>query len=498
LRGFLLSGGQTPLDDHQDAKARFDTAAKALGGLGQTKKGQTLLSKVLVMEEQFAVESEQKIQLVQQHQVGKAMALEISEGSLALHEGMVRGIADLLEHQKEQYEQAVAREKRSEERSLNASLAMGAAGLFIGLAVAWFVSRNLAVSLRRVVVRMQELAQAQGDLGQRLPVASNDELGELSRHFNAFLDKLQEVVGRVASTADRLASASEELSASATQQSHGAQAQRDQTSQVSTAMQEMSQHVNQVSANSDRAAAAAAQAAATAKRGGRTVDDTLAKMREIAATVGQSARRVQDLGARSDQIGEIVGVIEDIAGQTNLLALNAAIEAARAGEQGRGFAVVADEVRKLAERTTQATKEIAQTIKTIQNDTRGAVTAMQAGTRQVEEGLATTAQAGEALAEIIRMAEQVGEMVAQIASATTQQANAAGDVNRNLDQIARISHEATAGYQQSARACHELSTLALDLQQLVTRFRAHSGGRPPVASPAVGGIPLPAPEAAAA
>jgi methyl-accepting chemotaxis protein len=236
-------------------------------------------------------------------------------------------------------------------------------------------------------------------------------------------------------------------------------------------MQEMSATVQQVSENSNRAAAASRQAAETALHGGRTVDETLAKMRVIATAVSGTAKKVEELGKRSDEIGRIVGVIDDIADQTNLLALNAAIEAARAGEQGRGFAVVADEVRKLAERTTSATKEIAQMIKNIQDETRVAVTAMETGTRQVEEGVNSTAEAGKALKQIIEMAEQVGEMITHIATAATEQSGASEQVNQSMDQIARLNQESAVGSQEAASACQHLSGLALDLQKMVSNFQ---------------------------
>ncbi|MFI5114116.1 MAG: methyl-accepting chemotaxis protein, partial [Terriglobales bacterium] len=180
---------------------------------------------------------------------------------------------------------------------------------------------------------------------------------------------------------------------------------------------------------------------------------------------------MEELGRSSDQIGHIVGVIDDIADQTNLLALNAAIEAARAGEQGRGFAVVADEVRKLAERTTTATKEIAKMIKNIQDETKTAVGAMEEGTKQVQEGVKSTAQAGESLKEIIQMSDQVGEMITHIATAATEQSSATEQVNGNVSQIARLVQESSAGSQQSAKACQDLSGLALDLQKMVGSFQ---------------------------
>ena len=194
-------------------------------------------------------------------------------------------------------------------------------------------------------------------------------------------------------------------------------------------------------------------------------------MRSIAESVTKTAKEMGELGRSTDQIGRIAGVIDDIADQTNLLALNAAIEAARAGEQGRGFAVVADEVRKLAERTTTATKEIAQMITTIQDGTTGAIKAMEIGSQQVQEGVASTARAGESLQQIIHMSEEVGSMITHIATAATQQSGATTDVNQSMDQIAKLVKESAAASQQSAKACQDLSELALSLQNMVGSFK---------------------------
>jgi len=233
----------------------------------------------------------------------------------------------------------------------------------------------------------------------------------------------------------------------------------------------MSSTVTQVSDNSRQASENAKEAGDLARNGGVVVADTVKVIQGVADATRDTSAKIEELGRSSDQIGQIIGVIDDIADQTNLLALNAAIEAARAGEQGRGFAVVADEVRKLAERTTQSTKEIAQMIKTIQEETKKAVSAMTAGTDKVDAGVESAREAGAALEKIIHSADGVQDMVTNIATAATEQASATEQVNSNMEQIAKMVHQSSIGAQESARACQDLSNLALDLQQLVGRFK---------------------------
>jgi methyl-accepting chemotaxis protein len=357
-------------------------------------------------------------------------------------------------------------------------------GLLVGCVTLGFV---LATWIARMIARpVQEVAEvakriAAGDLtGSDLLIHSRDEIGELSESINAMQHSLRDTISSVSASAERIATASEEFSATAAEQAAGAETQKDQTHQVATAMQEMSSTVQQVSDNSNKAAEASRNAADTARKGGSIVDDTLSKMRAIADSVGQTAKKVQELGKSSNQIGEIIGVIDDIADQTNLLALNAAIEAARAGEQGRGFAVVADEVRKLAERTSKATKEITQMIQNIQTETKSAVEAMQSGTKQVELGVESTTKAGSSLQEIITTSEQVGNMVMLIATAATEQASATDEINSNIEQIAKITQETATGANESAKAVHELSSLATELHSIVSKFKiggGRSGGR---------------------
>jgi methyl-accepting chemotaxis protein len=199
-------------------------------------------------------------------------------------------------------------------------------------------------------------------------------------------------------------------------------------------------------------------------------------MRRIDSSVAEAVRQVVSLGARSTEIGKIISVIDGIAQHTNLLALNAAIEASRAGEQGRGFAVVADDVRKLAKRTSQATQEITAMIRGIQEETRSAMAAIDAGKEQVEAGVRTTSQAGSLLQQIVESADQVGERAGKIASAVTQQSAATGEVNRNLERISNLTSDAAKGAKISASACRDVSDLAQTLYELVSHFKVDGNG----------------------
>jgi methyl-accepting chemotaxis protein len=218
-------------------------------------------------------------------------------------------------------------------------------------------------------------------------------------------------------------------------------------------------------------ASTAQDANRAAGQGHEVVASSVTGMTRLAETVRAFAERIQSLGQRSGQIGEIVRVIEDIADQTNLLALNAAIEAARAGEQGRGFAVVADEVRKLAERTTKATKEIADTIRTIQGDTDDAVQSMETGTREAQEGVALANQAGERLNEIVGAVQAVTGMTQQIAAAIEQQSTATEQIAGNIESVASVSKHNEGGLAQVTQATGELARLAAELQSVVGGFR---------------------------
>src|SRR5262249_40684201 len=265
---------------------------------------------------------------------------------------------------------ARAAQARAEAKANDATRAMlvicGLSFLLLSLTAVRII-RSITEPLDSLSSRFKVMTES-NDLSLEVDQNRTDEIGALGLCLNTFVQKLHNILIQIKNSAERVAAVTEEISASAKGQAQGAESQNDQALQVATAMQQMSATVMEVSENSNRAAEAARKASETAHHGGKIVDETLGKMRAIATPVPTSAKKMEELGKSSDQIGRIIAVIDDIADQTNLLALNAAIEAARAGEQGRGFAVVADEVRKLAERTTTATKEIAQMIRTIQAD----------------------------------------------------------------------------------------------------------------------------------
>ena len=358
-------------------------------------------------------------------------------------------------------------------RSATIQMALFAvAGMVIAVIFGLFTARQITAPLLKVVEFARAIAQ--GDLAHHLDVNQRDETGQLAEAVNTMADRLNRLIAGVAENATQVAAAAGQLTANAEQMATGAEQVAAQTGTVATASEEMAATSTEIAASCSTAAEEARRASETAEKGSEVIRHTVGEMTRIAERVRETAKTVESLGTRSDQIGEIIGTIEDIADQTNLLALNAAIEAARAGEQGRGFAVVADGVRALAERTTKATKEIGAMIKAIQQETKGAVTSMELGVREVERGTSEAAESGKALGAILEQVGGVTMQVNQIATAAEQQTATTSEISGNIQQITDVVQETARGAQDTAAAARQLSNLSGELQHLIGQFHLAS------------------------
>ncbi|MBU5635860.1 methyl-accepting chemotaxis protein [Geomonas sp. Red69] len=406
--------------------------------------------------------------LVQAGRVDEAMALLHGEAKkAALHEqDQLNKLMDEME------KQAELTSKENTRIANSATLVMAGlvvAGMVIAIVCGVVITRMITKPLQAAVAAASAIGA--GDLTARIESTSRDETGQLMAALQAMAENLRCTIGKVADTSAQVASASNQLHSTSEQIATGAEEVAAQAGTVATAGEQMSATSSDIARNCQMAAEGAKRAAQTAQNGAEVVQGTVTVMGQIAAKVQESSRTVESLGQRSDQIGAIIGTIEDIADQTNLLALNAAIEAARAGEQGRGFAVVADEVRALAERTTRATREIGEMIKAIQSETRGAVVAMEEGVHQVETGTAEAAKSGSALQEILEQINDVAMQIHQVATAAEEQTATTSEISSNIVQITQVVQQTSQGAQESASAAAQLHTNSEELQQLVQQFR---------------------------
>jgi methyl-accepting chemotaxis protein len=321
----------------------------------------------------------------------------------------------------------------------------------------------------RLVVDLSHLER--GDFSRPILSSNHDEFGSIAASAEQVRLQLSTMVARVGTAAAQVAGTASALIQSSQGIAAGIEELSGQSGAAATASRQMSSTSDEISSNCLDVAHDADQADAAARAGAGVVQETIAVMNRIARRVQHTAETTSSLGERSEQIGEIIGTIEDIADQTNLLALNAAIEAARAGEQGRGFAVVADEVRALAERTTRATREIGEMIKSIQTETKSAVAAMDEGVREVESGTSEAAKSNQALQSIQDQIASVTRKASQIATAAAQQTASTNEITRNIQTISTIVEQTSSGSQQAVAAAYQLSELSLELQKMVGQFQ---------------------------
>ncbi|WP_018953299.1 methyl-accepting chemotaxis protein [Thioalkalivibrio sulfidiphilus] len=346
----------------------------------------------------------------------------------------------------------------------------------VALILAILLSLGLTgVITRRITASVADLRQAshrlaEGDLSARADDRGHDEFGAAAKDFNTMVDGVREIVTRVITATDALLQNAQRVGSICQQTREAVSQQEAETAQVATAMNEMTATVQDVARSAAQAAEATRQASGHADNGRKVVNGTVTTIGSLADEVRRVSQAIDQLGADSQQIGSVLDVIRGIAEQTNLLALNAAIEAARAGEQGRGFAVVADEVRTLASRTQDSTREIQEMIERLQQGARNAAQAMEGGLKRTDESVGQASSAGQALEAITGSVSTIADMNTQIASASEQQGATAEEINRNITEISKLANLTTRGAEDLSEASAELDRLAAELRDAAARF----------------------------
>ena len=355
--------------------------------------------------------------------------------------------------------------------ALTTELGISAFMLLVGIGIALSVSKSITGPLRTTVGRLHDIAAGDGDLTQRLDADGRNELADLGRAFNGFTDKIQTLVRDIAGASSQLASAAEELSLTSGETSEHVGRQQHEIDQVATAINQMTATVEEVARHAAEAARATQETDRETHAGTEVVGKTIEAIEAVAREVESASAIISRLSADSVEIGAVLDVIRGIAEQTNLLALNAAIEAARAGEQGRGFAVVADEVRTLASRTQVSTQDIQEKIERVQTGSNNAVAAMEQGQSKAGEAVEQAKHGGESLQTINQAVSSITDMNHQIASAAEEQSAVAEEINRNIHTISEAVDQSSTGAAQISSASEELAQLAARLQELVGQFR---------------------------
>lgn len=347
--------------------------------------------------------------------------------------------------------------------------AVTAVAILIGMFAAWLISARITVALHQTLQAANRIAQ--GDLRQDLDTRRRDELGRLQRSMHNMTLNLRSLIGDIGEGAIQIASAAEQLSAVTEQTSAGVNSQKEETELVATAMTQMVATAREVALHAEQASRAAVEADQHAGQGDRVVGEAIAQIEHLASEVSHSGQAMEQLQQESGRIGSVLDVIKSVSQQTNLLALNAAIEAARAGEAGRGFAVVADEVRSLAQRTQQSAEEIEQLILSLQNGTQQVASIMANSQSLTHSSVELARRAGEALNHITRTVASIQEMNPQIAAAAEEQSSVAEEINRNVMNVREVCEQTSAASEETAASSIELARLGTHLQRLVEKFK---------------------------
>ncbi len=353
------------------------------------------------------------------------------------------------------------------EISIAASVAFG---LLLAIVSFFFSNRAIVKPINNIAERLTQMGDEGGDLTQRLEVNGHDEIAKLSAGFNGFIDKIGQIIGTVKSSSDQVSSFAGELSTITALASQGASQQSSENSAIATAVEEMSASAEQIAESAASAARETNNADTSAQKGKKVVSQSIDGIQTLSNEVSEAAVVINNLEQKADSIGSVLDVIRSIAEQTNLLALNAAIEAARAGEQGRGFAVVADEVRTLASRTQQSTEEIQSMIEGLQSGTKRAVSEMEKSCNQAQNTVQMAHEAGQSLDEIVAAVTQINSTNSQIANAAGEQKKTASEVSLNVLAIQSVSEQTAENSLQAQGASTEMAQQAELLKGLIQQF----------------------------
>ena len=497
LRGYLLLEDEIALKSFNESNDQYWETSKSLSSIITHQKPKEILQEIDQIQNEYYELSKLAFQLKQQNKTDEYINLISTQGR-EITARFEQKIQELTEYQQGLLDDGSKEATVKVKSIIKSVLTLGMVAILMGVIISIYMGRIIS----KPVISIAESAEkiASGDLTTKdIKVKNRDEIGNLANSFNQMSRSLREMIHQVGSNAEHLASSAEELTASAEQTSQatehiagsmqevavGVDKQVQGIEETSQTINEMSSGIQQVASNAQIVSSSAIDASEKASEGGQAIQSAIQQMNSINQTFNGLSEVVKGLGVRSKEIGQIIGVITDIAAQTNLLALNAAIEAARAGEHGRGFAVVADEVRKLAEQSAQSAQQISQLISTIQGETNKAVQSMDMATQEVISGIGVVTTAGKSFEQIEGSINEVTTQVQEISSSVQQMAAGSEQLVQSvkfIDQISKstgvetqgvaaASEEQLASMEEIASSANALSTMAEELQMLIRKFK---------------------------
>ncbi|WCK54243.1 methyl-accepting chemotaxis protein [Aneurinibacillus sp. Ricciae_BoGa-3] len=495
-RGYLIYGNDVFIQQYNKAKDDYKTTSNQLGKLLYTPGGIKLHQEMDQLHSDYVQVMDQVIEYKKQNNVQAFTKLLTEKGTPLSNQftgksiQLEKSIQDLLDSETKKTQDQVFQVKTT-------VWSVAIIALLLGAVIAFYISRLISRPITAVSNAAKEIADGNLSVAD-IAVKNRDEIGQLADSFNQMKHNLHELIRKVIESAEQVAASSEQLYAGSEQSAHAANQVAASIQDISNsadvqmksmeenkrAMEESAVGLQRIAESASNVSESSIEVLREAEEGNQVISQTVNQMEEITQSVESAAAVIEDLGENSKQIGQIIEVISDIANQTNLLALNAAIEAARAGEHGKGFAVVADEVRKLAEQTKQSSEQIASLIQEIQQNTTHAITVMHKGTKEVESGSEIVAQAGQAFHHILNSVQRVTGQVQEVSAATeeisasTEQLTASveqltgisADISTNTQGVAAASQQQLASMEEIAASSESLSKLAQELQSEVAKF----------------------------